>query len=367
MARRKSGLDYFPVDIDMDQDDKVYRIVAKCGEVGFGRLIRLLAEVYRSGYFKRWTEDVALVFAGKKAIPIDDVRALVAAAVDAGFFDRRLYDAFGILTSAGIQRRYIEGAAKRDRISLLGVYLLVDVQDLAPGLQRKLVLQVPAETTDGQPADHSGEKCASIVPAETQSRVEESKGEYRAGTDSPECKDSGEEEDPDPFADLAGRPDDPPELTPLTAPHMQLALDWYREYQRRTGRLIGPSEKDNLEAEKACARASPEILTAAILPYFDRPWWFARDKATGQASYSFRGFLRHIEEILAGTSTEHKPWSGPRWTCKHCQAVNTHTGMDCDGCHRNRETGEVAERATAEDAAAALAAIGRREPPKGEG
>ena len=42
MARpQKEGLDYFPFDVDMDQDDKVALIEAKHGITGFGVVVKL--------------------------------------------------------------------------------------------------------------------------------------------------------------------------------------------------------------------------------------------------------------------------------------------------------------------------------------
>ena len=43
MARpQKKGLDYFPLDVDIDQDDKIALIEAKHGAIGFAVIIKLL-------------------------------------------------------------------------------------------------------------------------------------------------------------------------------------------------------------------------------------------------------------------------------------------------------------------------------------
>jgi hypothetical protein len=41
-APQKEGLEYFPVDVDMAQDDKIYMIEVECGLEGFGLLMKLL-------------------------------------------------------------------------------------------------------------------------------------------------------------------------------------------------------------------------------------------------------------------------------------------------------------------------------------
>lgn len=53
---QKEGLEYFPLDVDMDQDDKVALIEAQHGLVGFGVVIKLLMKIYKHGYFYEWTE-----------------------------------------------------------------------------------------------------------------------------------------------------------------------------------------------------------------------------------------------------------------------------------------------------------------------
>ncbi|MCY9140555.1 DUF4373 domain-containing protein [Peribacillus frigoritolerans] len=63
MARpKKEGLDYFPLDVDMDQDDKIALIEAKHGVIGFGVTLKLLMKIYKEGYFYRWTEREQLLF-----------------------------------------------------------------------------------------------------------------------------------------------------------------------------------------------------------------------------------------------------------------------------------------------------------------
>ena len=58
MARPvKSGLNYFPMDVDMD--DKVELIEAKHGITGFGILIKLYQKIYKEGYYINWKEETS--------------------------------------------------------------------------------------------------------------------------------------------------------------------------------------------------------------------------------------------------------------------------------------------------------------------
>jgi hypothetical protein len=58
MARpQKEGLDYFPLDVDMDQDDKLFFIEAKHGLIGFAIVVRLLMQIYKEGYYKHYDDN----------------------------------------------------------------------------------------------------------------------------------------------------------------------------------------------------------------------------------------------------------------------------------------------------------------------
>lgn len=95
-------------------------------------------------------------------------------------------------------------------------------------------------------------------------------------------------------------------------PHMLLAESWYRAYSAKTVRLVAPGPDDYLKAETVCARMDPKDAESTIAPYFDKDWWFTRDKTSGRPAYSFGGWVAHIEEILAaGPVRERKPTAIP--------------------------------------------------------
>ncbi len=127
MARPvKDGLIYFSLDVDMADDDKVILIVAQHGITGFGILIRLLMELYKNGYYYPWTEREQLIFSSRINAEINTVRGVVNDALKWGFFHRKLYEKYEILTSRGTQKRYLEGTTKRKEIRLIAEYLLVE-------------------------------------------------------------------------------------------------------------------------------------------------------------------------------------------------------------------------------------------------
>lgn len=128
MARpTKEGLDYFPLDIDIDQDDKLVVPIAKYGMRGFGIIIKLMMEIYRNGYFYEWTERELFVFSKRINDDINFVTDVINECIKWGFFSQELFDEYCILTSAGFQKRYIEASKRRKSITFIDRYTLIDL------------------------------------------------------------------------------------------------------------------------------------------------------------------------------------------------------------------------------------------------
>lgn len=127
MARpQKQGLEYFPLDVDIDQDDKVYLIEAKHGIVGFALFIRLLIKIYKSSYYLQWGENEAFILAKQTSVDVNVIKNVVNDCINYGLFDKEMYEKYGILTSKGIQKRYFEACTRRKEVTAIKEYLLVD-------------------------------------------------------------------------------------------------------------------------------------------------------------------------------------------------------------------------------------------------
>jgi hypothetical protein len=119
MARPvKEGLDYFPLDTDIDQDDKVVIIIAKYGMQGFGILIKLLMGIYKNGYSYQWTEKEQIIFSSRVNVDINLINDVVNDCIKWGLFHEGIYKEYGVLTSKGIQNRYLLAASRRVNIGI---------------------------------------------------------------------------------------------------------------------------------------------------------------------------------------------------------------------------------------------------------
>ncbi|WP_081911484.1 DUF4373 domain-containing protein [Clostridium culturomicium] len=127
MARpQKEGLDYFPLDVDVDQDDKVTLIEAQYGIEGFGIVIKLMMKIYKTSYFYEWTEREQLLFSKRVNVDINRVNAVINNCVKWGLFDETVYNLHKVLTSKGIQKRYLTAIGRRQTVKMIKEYLLLD-------------------------------------------------------------------------------------------------------------------------------------------------------------------------------------------------------------------------------------------------
>ena len=128
MARpTKKGLDYFPLDVDFLSDLKVRRIIKACGKEAVHILVALLANIYRDeGYYVVWDDDLAFLVADEVGTKEGTVEELVRKAVQVKFFDKDIFDKYSVLTSKGIQNRYILATKERKKVELEFKYLLTN-------------------------------------------------------------------------------------------------------------------------------------------------------------------------------------------------------------------------------------------------
>ena len=124
----KRGLKFFSFDTDFFENDKIQLIEAEFGNNGSHILIRLLAKIYKEGYFYQWGRDQCLLLdrATGREYGTELINKIVDACVQRNFFDKSLYDKYSILTSPEVQYRYSIGVAKRTDIVIIEEYWLID-------------------------------------------------------------------------------------------------------------------------------------------------------------------------------------------------------------------------------------------------
>lgn len=128
---KKTGLDYFPLDVIFD--DEVLLIDAKFGCAGLCVLIKLWQIIYANNYYIKWGERELLVYKTRINADINFINDVINECLKWGIFNESLYNKYGILTSKGIQKRFIEATQRRTEVEFIKEYLLIkDVEKLYP-------------------------------------------------------------------------------------------------------------------------------------------------------------------------------------------------------------------------------------------
>lgn len=120
----KEGLEYFPLDTALDS--KFDLIEAEFGIKGFGVVVKLLQMIYgQRGYYTEFDKDIILVSAHAWGVSANLVSDIVAKAIKVGIFDKEMFERYKILTSAGIQKRFLHMTQRRKNSNIKSEYSLI--------------------------------------------------------------------------------------------------------------------------------------------------------------------------------------------------------------------------------------------------
>ena len=121
----KQGIDYFPMDVGFFTDVKIRKISRACGSQSTSILICLLCNIYKDeGYYILWDEDLPFVIADTVGVSEGAVKEVLIKSLQVGFFDQELYEKYKILTSSGIQKRFLLATYQRKETTIIPEYLI---------------------------------------------------------------------------------------------------------------------------------------------------------------------------------------------------------------------------------------------------
>lgn len=135
MARpNKQGIDYFPLDVDLDCDDKLSMIIGEFGYKGEVIFLKLLGWIYKhDGYYTEWNEMEQLKFAKRVAYignpSVSLINEIVARCIKWGLFEQSVFDSLHILTSVRIQLTWTDATRKRKERQINPKIWLIGVND----------------------------------------------------------------------------------------------------------------------------------------------------------------------------------------------------------------------------------------------
>lgn len=121
----KQGIDYFPMNVGFFTDVKIRKISRACGSQSTSILICLLCNIYKDeGYYILWDEDLPFVIADTVGVSEGAVKEVLIKSLQVGFFDQELYEKYKILTSSGIQKRFLLATYQRKETTIIPEYLI---------------------------------------------------------------------------------------------------------------------------------------------------------------------------------------------------------------------------------------------------
>lgn len=129
MARpNEIGLDYFPLDVNIFDNDKIKLIESEFGVKGSYIFLRLLCSIYQKyGYYYSWNDDKKLLLAKSSGIEGNLVGEILTGLIRRSLFDKRVFDSFGLLTSSQIQKNYLEAVKRREKVPFDINVALIDI------------------------------------------------------------------------------------------------------------------------------------------------------------------------------------------------------------------------------------------------
>ena len=129
MARPTAkGVEYFPLNVNFINDLKVRKLLLSCGAESIAVLIYLLSTIYKDeGYFIEIHEDEIDLIALDVNVTPEFVLEVINKACEVRFFDVNLYNNFNILTSKGIQERYLKITERRKNSVVITQFNLINV------------------------------------------------------------------------------------------------------------------------------------------------------------------------------------------------------------------------------------------------
>ena len=133
MGRIKQGLDYFPMSTSFMHDRIVRRVMKREGDAAFATLVETLSYIYAGkGYYIPASDEFYDELTDSLYnTDLDDVKRIIALAVECGLFDSGLFRQYGILTSADIQRQYLFITKRRSSSLIAPAYCLLEAEELA--------------------------------------------------------------------------------------------------------------------------------------------------------------------------------------------------------------------------------------------
>ena len=121
---KKSGLSYFPLDVDFFEDPKIKILRARYGRDGIVFYIYLLCEIYRQGYYIQVDDDFEYIISDDLKMDQNKAKQVLNFLLSRSLFDNTLFQSDKVLTSAGILQLAVKERARKNPVEVGRFWLL---------------------------------------------------------------------------------------------------------------------------------------------------------------------------------------------------------------------------------------------------
>ena len=126
---RKSGLDYFPFDVDTFQDIKIRKLIKYQSGKAVTVYALLLCLIYKGGYYMRWDEELPFIISEQTGFEEAYIQEVIKSCMVLGLFSKELFDKERVFTSKGIQERYRDICKQINRKCDFVEFLLISSEE----------------------------------------------------------------------------------------------------------------------------------------------------------------------------------------------------------------------------------------------
>ena len=138
--KAKTGLDHFPFETDLFQDLKVRKLIKYQSAKAIAVYAYLLCIIYRDGYYMKWDRELPFIISETLGFDEAFIGEAIECCVRLGLFDEKFYKEKQVLTSRGIQLRYLKELGRLRRTGDVSEYSLLDSPHLNTMLNSTLWL-----------------------------------------------------------------------------------------------------------------------------------------------------------------------------------------------------------------------------------
>lgn len=184
---KKQGMEYFTFDVNFYQDIKIRKLIRYKGVQGVSIYHILLCQIYASGYYLMWDDDIPFTIAEIAHLEEVYVKEVIDYCLQIELFNRDLFEQEHVLSSHGIQKRFFDFCviAKR-RLPDNLPYCIVEIKRQRVNSEKTEVISEQTIVFPEEIKDITEETSVNPVIS-TQSKVKESKEDIESSlrSDSP--------------------------------------------------------------------------------------------------------------------------------------------------------------------------------------